>query len=287
MTPGDSHAAGSQSSRDGHTARDTFRDYVRGAAGGLIVGLPLLMTMEMWWNGFYMPPLRLLLFFLFTFGVLVILERYSGFRESFSLFEEVQDAVVALGIALLTSALVLFLLNVIGPGYSWHEILGKIILESLAVSIGVSVAISQLGGGSREVQQRAEPGLWDTKLMGLAGAMYFGLNIAVTEEPVMIAMQMDWWHSLLLAGLSFGLIYAIIYAMGFRGEHKRAEDRSLWRVLLQDGAITYALALAVAAYLLWTFGRFDPDTGLVAILQMTITLGFVTSLGTAAANLLL
>ncbi len=37
----------------------TLQEYSRGLIGGLLFGLPLLYTMEVWWTGFLAGPLRL------------------------------------------------------------------------------------------------------------------------------------------------------------------------------------------------------------------------------------
>ena len=51
--------------------------------------------------------------------------------------------------------------------------------------------------------------------------------------------------------------------------------------------MSYASAALVALFLLWVFGRIGPDTGLLAALQMTIALAFVTSIGSAAGRLII
>src|SRR5436190_9424567 len=52
--------------------------YARGIIGGMLIGVPSMMTMEMWWEGFFVPAPRLLLLFAVNFGVLFILQHYSG-----------------------------------------------------------------------------------------------------------------------------------------------------------------------------------------------------------------
>ena len=37
-----------------NTAKETFIAYARGAAGGMLIGMPAFMTMEIWWGGFTM-----------------------------------------------------------------------------------------------------------------------------------------------------------------------------------------------------------------------------------------
>jgi uncharacterized membrane protein len=68
----------------------------------------------------------------------------------------------------------------------------------------------------------------------------------------------------------------------------RAEEKGLgWIHLVRHAVTTYVLALAVAAYLLWTFGRIPPGTALGPALYTTVALGAVTSLGAAAGELLI
>lgn len=264
------------------------RAYARGVAGGLLVAMPLLMTMEMWWSGFDMPPPRMLLFVLFNFGVLLILERYSGFREDETFFDELEDAVVALGIGLVVSAVALFALNLLRPGMSFHELAGKIIIESIPVAIGASVARSQLGEQTSAArEQKRNIGFWGLLLIALAGAMFFGFNIAPTVEPMLLGLVIEWWHAILIVLLSLGQTYAIVYAVNFRGGKELNESRRWWEALLQNSTAIYAVALSTAAYLLWTFGRIGLDSGLTAAIHMTVVLGFVTSLGAAAAILIL
>jgi len=60
---------------EGRSIADTTRDFLRAAAGGLLVGLPLLWTQEMWERGTTMPPLKLILLLGVAFAVVV------GFRS--------------------------------------------------------------------------------------------------------------------------------------------------------------------------------------------------------------
>jgi uncharacterized membrane protein len=43
----------------------------RGFGGSILLALPLLMTMEMWWLGFYLGPLRILLLMAVFFPILI------------------------------------------------------------------------------------------------------------------------------------------------------------------------------------------------------------------------
>src|SRR3546814_1171852 len=55
----------------------------RAAAGALIFGIPMLMTMEMWGLGFYMDRLKLLLMLAISLQFLTGLSYYSGFEPTF------------------------------------------------------------------------------------------------------------------------------------------------------------------------------------------------------------
>ena len=64
----------------------------RAFAGAIIFTIAMLMTMEMWWLGFYMAPLRLALFTLVT--VLLRLAHDHGFGEKPDLAAAVIDGFV-------------------------------------------------------------------------------------------------------------------------------------------------------------------------------------------------
>ena len=277
-------------SEDTHTEQpswhQTARAYLRGVAGGLLVAMPLLMTMEMWWLGFYMPPYKLLLFLVFGFGVLFILEYYGGFRryDEVSLVEEGRDAVAAYGLAFVLAGLVLWVLRILRYGTPWQEAVTKVALMAIPISLGVSVAVSQLGRETKATQRKKEEvGFWGFQAMAVAGALLFGFSIAPTTEPQLIGLRLHGWNALVLIAFSVVQVHAVIYYLNFRGrpEHQKPPFQ-----LFMSSLTSYAVALLLAAYLLWTFGRFGPDIGLAAMLHMTVTLGFVTSLGAAAGKLI-
>lgn len=61
-----------------HDASKVLRDFARAAGCALVFSLPMLMTMELWWLGFYLDPLRLTLLVLTAVPVLVVLSRHEG-----------------------------------------------------------------------------------------------------------------------------------------------------------------------------------------------------------------
>ena len=56
----------------------------RGVAGALLFALPMLMTMEMWYLGFYMARERLLLLMILNIPLLILLAHRIGFEETFT-----------------------------------------------------------------------------------------------------------------------------------------------------------------------------------------------------------
>jgi uncharacterized membrane protein len=94
----------------GPSIAESLREYGRGFAGGLIVSLPLLYTMEVWWSGFIARPDRLLVFVVFTFILLLGYNRYAGLRRDATWVEVGIDSVEELGLALVTAAITLYAL---------------------------------------------------------------------------------------------------------------------------------------------------------------------------------
>jgi putative integral membrane protein (TIGR02587 family) len=207
------------------------------------------------------------------------------------------DAIEALGIGTVVGAILLAVTGVFDRGLSASAILGMIILESVPLAVGASVAISLLGGGGddreesgeapRAQRERREAGFWGTQAIGVAGALYFGFNVAPTEEPMMIGLRMSAWQTVLLLLLSLVVVHAMLYAVDFRGGERLPRGHGWWRSLVGSGSVGYATAAMVALFLLWVFGRVDGDTGAIPALQMTVALSFVTSLGAAAGRLII
>ena len=103
----------------------------------------------------------------------------------------------------------------------------------------------------------------------------------------MMGLQMEPWQSLALLAISLCLVFAITYALQFRGGMPHTAERGWLFVFLNNSTSTCATALLCSAGLLYLFGRLPLDTGIMPALQMIIALGFATSLGAAAARLLI
>ena len=260
----------------------------RAFGGAIIFALPLLMTMEMWWLGFYMDRLRLALFLVVLLPLLGGLSYYAGFEESFGWRDSVLDAFVAYAVAFVASAVVLLLIAVIGPGMSLDEIIGKVTLQAVPGSIGALLARSQLGGRGEESEeeQRRRDTYGGELFIAAVGALFMAFNVAPTEEMILIAFMMNEWHAVALVGASLFLMHAFVYAVQFHGQSAALHDGSPWGEFLRLTVVAYAISLLISAYILWTFGRTE-GLALHEFLTEVIVLGFPSALGAAAARLIL
>ncbi|HET6518499.1 MAG TPA: TIGR02587 family membrane protein [Geminicoccaceae bacterium] len=260
----------------------------RAFGGAIIFALPLLMTMEMWWLGFYMDRLRLALFLVVLLPLLGGLSYYAGFEESFGWRDFVLNAFVAYAVAFVASAVVLLLIAELGPGMSPDEIVGKITLQAVPGSIGAMLARSQLGGQGEESEEEAQrrETYGGELFIAAAGALFMAFNVAPTEEMILIAFMMNEWHAIALVGASLLLMHAFVYAVEFHGQTARLHDGSPWGEFLRLTVVAYALALLISAYILWTFGRTE-GLALGEFLTEVIVLGFPSAIGAAAARLIL
>lgn len=259
----------------------------RAFGGAILFALPLLMTSEMWTLGITMGEARLALFLGLMLPVLGGLAYYAGFEESFGWRDFVLNALIAYAVGFVAAAAALLLLNVLGPGMSADEVVGKVALQAVPASIGAMLARSQLGAQDEEQdEQRRRESYGGALFLAGVGALFLAFNVAPTEEVVLIAQMMSGWHAVALAVASLLLMHAFVYAVEFRGQHAIAESVSPWSEFLRLTVVAYALALLVCLYVLWTFGRAD-GLAFPELLIETVVLGFPAALGAAAARLIL
>ena len=287
----------------------SVREYARGIAGGLLFSLPLLYTMEMWEMGLVAEPGRLLVGLGFGFLLLLGYNRYAGLRCDAGLAEVVIDTVEELGLGLLLAAAILWLLGSIDEGTRMPELMGKVVIEGLAVAIGVSVGTAQLGGetpgvageeeqendddacaaarlSASEVEPARGPAWFVGQLtLATCGAVLVAANVAPTEEIEDIARALSVMQLLGLTGLTVAIGVLVLYSSDFHGsrDHVLFHGRS---DVLFGALATYLVSMLAAAALLWFFGRFD-DNGPAFCLAETIVLGLPTAIGASAGRLLL
>jgi putative integral membrane protein (TIGR02587 family) len=272
----------------------SLQEYARGLIGGLLFSLPLLYTMEMWWTGSSANPVRLLAGFTVTFLLLIGYNRYAGLRRDSSWAEVAIDSVEEIGLGLVLSTIILWLLGRITLEMNYEEILGRIIVESLVVAIGVSVGTSQLGSGGDKRdsgmqesggRQKKDTGMANHLVIAMCGSVLFAANIAPTEEILLIAVETSTKKLIGLSVLSLLTGLVILFYSDFHGaDVSPGRDKSATKLVW--GMVTYAIALISSAAILWFFGRFEGHH-LSVCLEQILVLGFVASLGASAGRLLL
>jgi len=257
----------------------------RGVAGALFLALPMLMTMEMWYLGFYMARERLLLLLVVNIPLLVLLSHRIGFEETFTWREAVRDATIAYGIGIVTSFLVLAALGLLQRDMPTSELLGRIALQSVPASIGAMLGRSQLGRGLGDDDGVETPYHAELLLMA-TGALFVSLNIAPTEETLVLAYKMTAWHALAVIAMSVVLMHGFVYAVSFIGGHELQPETPWWHAFVRFTLPGYVVALAVSLFTLWVFESFG-NSSAVEMLHSVIVLGFPASLGASAARLIL
>lgn len=282
----------------------SVREYARGIAGGLLFSLPMLYTMEMWEMGLVAEPGRLLIGLAVGFLLLLGYNRYAGLRCDAGRAEVVIDSVEELGLGLLLAAAILWLIGGIDEHTRMPELMGKVVLEGLAVAIGVSVGTAQLGGEAPGVvddetnddnaenkdEQACDPALHPAHFTGqltlaICGAVLVAANVAPTEEIEAIARTLSIGQQLGITGITMAIGVLVLYASDFRGSRDHVLFDAHTDVLF-GGLATYLVAMLTAAALLWFFGRFAAN-GPDFCLAETIVLGLPAAIGASAGRLLL
>jgi putative integral membrane protein (TIGR02587 family) len=289
------------------------RDLLVAVTGGAILGMPLLYTMEMWLHGMLLGPSHQLALLLGILCVNLLFSIVSGFRHEYGVASALLESVTAVGIGMLFSTAILWLVGEIAPGDAWSAITGKVLLETTAVSIGVSVADAHVRGkrrdgsedgddgagkgeGERRSKQQPRPERSQLEsqqirqdvqdiIVTLTGAVVYSINIGPTEEVMLIAGRLTPLQLAAIVLASVGLCYIILYASGIK-EHP-VHIHSLVQSPPAETVITYAASLTVALGLLAVLGEPEAVGSLYNLVASTVVLGLPTCVGGAAGRLAL
>jgi putative integral membrane protein (TIGR02587 family) len=176
--------------------------------GAILFSFPLLMTMEMWWLGFYMDRLRLALFLAVAVGTVVMLSHLEGEPESSLL--DVLGGMAACAVGFAMAALLLLTLGIIEWGMSTDEVVGKIVLHAIPASIGAILARRILEIEHTPDEEKRRQGFGITLFLMAVGSIFLAFQLAPTEEMVLIAHKMSGWHAVGLMLLSLVAMSGII-----------------------------------------------------------------------------
>lgn len=280
-------------------------EYGRGIAGGLIFSLPLIYTNEMWQTGYIAKPLSLVFYILVTFVLLLGYNSYSGTRREGTFTDLCHESVEEIGLAFLTSFVFLLLISQINFGMSLMEILGKVVIESMVVAIGISVGTAELGQGNGEDKEDEEErkrngdsskpaaennekeaednGLISMLVLSVCGAVLFASSVAPTEEILIIAINSTPFHLIFMLVIALLLSIVITYFSDFIGSRK--DETGFYDMILHT--LTGFIAAIFSSFvLLWFFGRIEGN-GHEIIIAQVIILTIPGIIGASAGRLLI
>jgi putative integral membrane protein (TIGR02587 family) len=278
-------SSNNKSGKQGQESTHNFAaDLVHDFGGAIVFSIPLLMTMEMWWLGFYMDRFRLALFLVFAFLLVMGLSYFEGGEETFKI--EALDALTACAVGYMVAAVMLFLFGIIKPGMSADEIVGKIALHAIPCSIGAILARRQFGGEETHKEQRRQDQYGGKIFLMSVGAIFLAFQLAPTEEMVLIGYQITGWHAAILAIVSLGIMQAFLCSIEAEERQSIFSAGFFWGVFLRLTIVGYALVLLLSLYVLWTFGRLD-GAALSEAMMSILVLGFPAAVGASAARLIL
>jgi putative integral membrane protein (TIGR02587 family) len=265
-----------------------WTDFARAGGGALVFSLPMLMTMELWWLGFYLDRPRLIVLVLTALPLLVVLSHHVGFERTRRWRDDVLDAFIALGVAGMVCSLLLMLFGVITFHTAVDEAIGKVAIQMVPAAIGALLSKSQFGAdGTEEENPSEQDESYGGELFLMAvGSLFLGFNVAPTEEMMLISYQMTEWHALGLVLISVLLMHGFVFAAGFAGGSEASPDEPWWSPFVRLTLPGYVIAVTVSLYLLWIFARLD-GVGLDAAVMATVVLAFPAAIGAAAARLIL
>ena len=272
---------------DSGSTREFLVGLGRAFAGALIFSLPLMMTMEMWSLGVYIDPFRIALLLLVLLPLLVGLSLFGGIRRNTHIVDDLADALMAIAVAAIAAIVVLSMFAEIDASMSWREIIGKVALQIVPGSIGAMLAQNQLGGSTEDMGEYAFSDAYGGEiLLMVVGGLFMSLNIAPTEEIILIAFKMSISQDIALALLSLALMHGVVYVVEFRGTHPRHPEESFFSVFARFTVVGYAAVFLVSLYILWTFGRLE-GLSLEQALSLAVVLSFPGAIGAALARLIL
>ena len=282
--------------------RREVNDLLRGITGGFLIGIPLLYTMETWWLGQTVSPLRALLFLAVAYVLNLGFVTWSGFhRQEEGSLQHLADALEATALAVVAAAVTLILLHQIQADHPLGVVVGRLAINTVPISLGISVANHILPAGASRTDPGAdEAGSGDSGEPGngvratlldlgaaFGGALFLSFNIAPTDEIPMLATEVPTLHLPAIILFSLLLTYGIVFAAGFGGQQERIASPGLFQRPLTETVAAYVTSLVTCAGVLWLFGQIGPGTGtsLYVAYAEVVLLGLPAAIGAAAGRL--
>lgn len=273
--------------------RGELADFARAFSGAFLFGVTLLYTMEMWWIGTYVELWRLLVLLGFALAANFALSHFAGFKKAGTLGETADQTVDSVAVGVVSSLVVLLVLNRIKLSDPLDAILGQIMVQAVPLSIGASLARFIFSGGGRGAgsahEQESEPVRSILKDMATTavGATFTGFTIAPTTEVPLLAAELGHLHELALIVLSLLISYAMVFATGFDLQEGNRKGRPLLQRPVPETLVAYVVSLLVALLALYLFARVEIGAPIGQVVSETLILGLPAAVGGAAGRVAL
>lgn len=262
----------------------------RAVTGGMLVGVPVLYTMEVWWTGQRTTPERNLIVLAVCLALLVVVHHTAGFRSSpdAHLGDAMIDAVVALGVGLVSVTAVLVLLRQLTLDTPLGVATGKIVYQAIPFALGAGIVrqvLNDRGGADDDPgSDRLHATVADVGVSVL-GTLVVSVAIAPTDEIPMIATAVEGAWVIALLAASLVISYAVVFVAGFSGQEQRRTQHGWLQHPTTETVVCYLASLATAYALLWMFHR--AGGSFTEQLTHAVILGLPASIGGAAGRLAL
>lgn len=268
---------------------------MRGVTGGMLFGIPLLFTFEVWGIGAGATPPALALVLGVTFVPVSLLVHTGGFRRSMqvSVAAILREALEAVAVGIVSVAGVLVLLGEITPRTPAVDALGKIVYEAVPFAIGVAVARhvlaqsrDQVDGDTTGAEGGGHRGGTVADLGStLVGAVFVAFNVAPTEEVPRLAAASSPPALLATVVVSLLISYGIVFEAGFADQARRRQQRGILQHPLTETVVAYLVALVASAVMLVLFRSIELGDPWPLVLDHVVLLGLPAAVGGAAGRL--
>ncbi len=267
---------------------DEVTAFTRAFAGAAIFGIPLVFTVEMWWIGKTLQLTHLLLAMVVGLLANLALAHVAGFRKDHSFIMTLDQAIDAMAVGILSALALLVAINQVRFTDGLQHGLGIVLLVSLPLGLGASVARYVFSGRQGDDDQlegdlSTWQGVWADAVGAAIGGVFIAISIAPTDEVKMISAGLQWWHLFMIVALSLFLSYLIVFASGF----DEAAPTGPLQHPLTETLLAYMISLAVSLMLLLLFNRVATDDPVQEILRQSIVLALPATIGGAAGRLVI
>lgn len=257
----------------------------RAIGGAIIFSLPMMMTMEMWWLGYYVSPLRLLSLIALSLPLFYGISTMVGFRESKTAYDNVIDVLVAYVLTFAATGLVLVVFGVITFDTHPKTIYTILLLQAVPGSLGALLARNVVGQSSTQPKQTGRNYKEDLIILA-AGALFLAFNLAPTEEMVLLSYMMTTWHTLALLILTLFVMHAFAIASSDTTVSTLNHWSTHKRVFIRITCIGYLIAFVISVFMLWVFEGVD-EHNFHNTVKTAVVLGFPAGVGAAASRLII